>query len=411
LRRLLKMKSKNNNKGLLGGIRILDLSDEKADFCTKLFADLGATVIKVENPGGDSSRKKGPFPAGAADSENSLSFYYHNTNKFSITLNLECREGRLLFLKLVKRMDVVVDSFEKGYLEALGIGFEALRKINRALVLASVTGFGQKGPRTGYKSCDLVASAFGGQMYVTGDPSSQPLKLHGEQPYLTASLFAAIGILLALRRKGRTGKGDFVDISLQEAVVSSLEHVTQRFFSGKTISGRRGRLHWDSLFYVFPCKDGFIQMTLFENWETLIEWMDGEGMAEDLVQNKYKNISYRRDHVDHIVAVMGKWTATHNVLDLFKLGQLMRFPWAPVQSPKQILNCPQLKDRRFFVNIENPEEGSTRKCPGPPYKFSTKFSIPHQGAPRTGEDNIQFYCKELGFSMDELKRFLDEGII
>ena len=384
----------------------------KKPVCAPSFLQIwGATVIKVERPGGDFSRKKGPFRTGTADSENSLSFYYYNTNKFSITLNLECQEGKQLFLKLVEKIDVVVGSFEKGYLETLGLGFEILKKVNRALVLASVTGFGQNGLRSRYKSCDLVASAFGGQMHVTGNPSSQPLKLHGEQSYLTASLFAAIGILLSLRRKNKIGKGGLVDISLQEAVVSSLEHVTPRFFADKIITRRRGRLHWDSLFYVFPCKDGYIQMTLFENWETLVEWMDGEGMAEDLMQEKYKDTSYRRSHVDHIVAVMIKWTATHKVLDLFKLAQLMRFPWAPVQSPKQILNCPQLKYRKFFSDIENPEKNGIRKCPGLPYKFSPEMSIPCRRPPQIGENNYQFYCKELGFSVNKLKNFSDKGVI
>ena len=405
------MKSENNGGRLLDGIRILDLSDEKASFCTKLFADLGATVIKIEKPGGDASRLRGPFQNSGTHLKKSPSFYYYNTNKLSITLNLAKLEGKRLFLKLVERADVVVESYDKGYLEKLGIGFETLKKINKDLILASVTGFGQTGLRGHYKTCDLVSAAFGGQMYVTGSPSSHPLKIHGEQSYLTASLFTAIGILLSLRRRSKTGKGAFIDTSLQEAVVASLEHVMLRFFSDKKVTRRQGQRHWDSLFSVFPCKDGYIQMTLFENWETLVEWLERDGMAGDLTEAKYMDPDYRRSKVEHIVATLTRWTKNHTVGDLFKIGQLMRFPWAPVQSPKQILECPQLKYRKFFSDIENPEESNTYKVPGLPFRFDPERSVPCRRPPDVGENNFQIFCNELGLSRDELEMLSDWGVI
>lgn len=405
------MTLKSNKKSLLGGIRILDLSDEKAAYCTKLLADLGARVIKVEKPGGDPARDKGPLRDKLPGAEGSLSFCYHNTNKLGITLNLESREGKQIFLKLTQKADVVVESFSAGYLKRLGLGFKVLGRANPAIIVASVTGFGQKGPRKGYKSCDLVAAAFGGQMSVTGSPSCEPLKLYGEQSYLTASLFAAIGILLAVRQRNKSGKGEHIDIALQESVVASLEHVALRYFSDRVISKRQGRLHWNNFFYVFPCKDGFIQMTLFENWETLVEWMDGDGMAQDLRDEKYHDAAYRQNHLSHIIDVLSNWTKNHTTRHLFELGQLMRFPWAPVQSPKHIIDCPQLKDRKFFADIEHPQEEDTLKYPWLPYRFSPPVSTPHRRAPRIGEDNIQIYHKELGFSKNELKVLSAKGII
>ncbi|MBM4307164.1 MAG: CoA transferase, partial [Deltaproteobacteria bacterium] len=210
---------------LLEGIRIIDLADEKASFCTKLLADMGACVIKVERPGGDLSRKIGPFLGNFPHPERSLFFLYHNTNKLGITLNLEHPEGKGIFRRLVDRADVLVESYLPGYLKELGLGFEILSRTNPKLILVSVTGFGQEGPRSQYKSCDIVSSAFGGQMYVSGSPSTPPLKPFGEQSYYAASLFAAIGILLALRKRNRSGEGEHIDISLQEAVVSTLEHI------------------------------------------------------------------------------------------------------------------------------------------------------------------------------------------
>ncbi len=164
----------------LSGIRILDLADEKGSFTSKLLADLGAYVIKLESPQGDSSRKIGPFIENLPHPERSLFFFYHNTNKFGITLDLEKEEAHDIFLRLIKRSDVVVETFPPGYLEKHGLGFEVLSKINPKIILVSITGFGQYGPRSLFKSSDIVASAFGGQMYVSGLPESPPLRPFGE---------------------------------------------------------------------------------------------------------------------------------------------------------------------------------------------------------------------------------------
>jgi crotonobetainyl-CoA:carnitine CoA-transferase CaiB-like acyl-CoA transferase len=259
-----RQKMGNEKDSLLKGLRILDLADEKGSFCSKILADLGARVIKIEKPGGDPARKKGPFLKDTERPHPSLSFLYNNTNKLGITLNLERSEGRELFLRLTRECDVVVETFSPGHIEELDLGYEVLKKTCPGLILVSISGFGQSGPRKSHKSCDLVASAFGGQMYVTGAPPSTPLKIYGEQSYYSASLFAAIGILLALRKRRLTGQGDHIDISLQEAVTSTLEHVMVRYFFENIIPDRQGSQHWNHLFHVLPCKDGFIQLTLFE---------------------------------------------------------------------------------------------------------------------------------------------------
>ena len=158
------MKYTGEKEGLLQGIRILDLADEKASFCSKVLADLGALVIKAEKPGGDNSRKAGTSSGNKPFKEPNPFFLYNNANKLGITLDIEKQEGIRLFIRLVKKVDVVVESFPPGYLATLDCSYEVMSKVNRGLILASVTGFGQTGPRSGYKSCDLVASAFGGQM-------------------------------------------------------------------------------------------------------------------------------------------------------------------------------------------------------------------------------------------------------
>jgi crotonobetainyl-CoA:carnitine CoA-transferase CaiB-like acyl-CoA transferase len=399
----------NKKEMLLTGLRILDLTDEKAGFCSKLLADMGARVIKVERLGGGVSRKSGPFADNIPDPEKSLSFFFNNTGKSGITLDIEHKEGRKIFLELVKRNDAIVESFSPGYLATLDLDFESLIRTNPKIILVSVTGFGQAGPRRDHQACDLVAAAFGGQMAVTG--SDTPLKHYGEQSYLTASLFAAIGILIAVRKQRRTGKGEHLDISIQEAVTATLEHVMVRFFYEQSISKRQGSLHWDNRFHIFPCKDGFIQMTLFDKWETLVEWVDSEGMAQDLKDKQYNAENFRVRQLDHIIAVLGKWTQTHTKSELFELGQLMQFPWAPVQSPREVVESPQLIARDFFQDTDQTKKNILKKCPRIPFTLNPSHSSPIKPAPCIGEDNVQIYHKELGLSQKELNQLASQGVI
>ncbi len=396
---------------LLEGIQMLDLADEKASFCSKVFADLGARVIKVEQPGGDPSRGIGPFLGDPSSPEGSLSFYYKNTNKLGITLNLEHEDGKAIFLKLLQETDIVVETFLQGYLRQIGLGFDVLSLVNPKLILVSVTGFGESGPRSQYKSCDLVASAFGGQMFVSGSPATPPLKPFGEQSYYTASLFAAGSILLALRKRARTGKGEHIDISLHEAVASTLDHVMVRYFYEHTIANRRGGVDWNHSFCILSCKDGHILMAPFQQWETLVEWIDSEGMAEDLKDEKYLEEGYRASCMKHILEVIERWTSVHTAKELFESGQLMRFPWAPIYSLKEVLSNPQLKARKFLVDVEHPEAKRSISYPASPYKFSHSLAGRWKRAPLKGEDNVKIYQGELGLSDEELQRLASLGVI
>ncbi len=396
---------------MLSHIKILDLTDEKASFCSRLLADMGALVIKVEKPGGDPSRMRGPFLEDRPDPEKSLSFFYSNTNKLGITLNLKCDAGRKIFAGLVKRTDVVIESFPPGHLDKIGLGFDSLSRINPGMIMASITGFGQTGPRKDFKTSDLVASAFGGQMYVSGSPAMPPVRIFGEQSYYTASLFAAVGILLALRKRSWDGKGEHIDISLQEAVVSTLEHVMIRYFNEAVIARREGSRHWNNLFCVLRCKDGFIHLTPFQYWDTLLELMESEGMAQDLGEERWKDEGYRIEHRDHVLQVMEEWTKTHTAVELFQLGQVMRFPWAPVHTLDDVLASSQLEERGFFTDSAGPEISEKLRYPGQPYKFSAPLPRRKRRPPLIGEDNERVYKEELGFDGDDLKRLSSEGVI
>ena len=382
---------------MLTGLEVLDLADEKASFCSKLLADLGAEVIKIERPGGNASRWIGPFWKNIPHPERSLFFWYNNTNKLGITLNLEVREGQETFRQLASKADVIIETFSSGYLDRLGLDYGSLSELNPGLILASVTGFGQTGPYRQYKSCDIIASATGGQMYVCGAHDTPPLKPYGEQSYYVASLFAAIGILIALRERNHSGKGQHIDVSLQEAVAATLEHVLVRYLYDKAIPKRQGGFHPNDSLYLLPCKDGYILLMIDRDWDILIGWLDSEGMAKDLKERKWQKEEYRRQYWNHVVDILACWTKAHTRSELFELGQLMRLPWAPIASLEEVINSPQLLEHNFFVSVEHPELTTRFIYPGAPYKFSHPLQNMRR-APLIGEHNFALRAKGGGIN-------------
>lgn len=332
-----------NRQGALSGYRVLDLTDEKARLVSRFLADMGAEVIRIEKPG-------------------TPSFSWENLGKESLTLNIEAKGCQGLFQGLIKKADVLLESHPPGYLDKLGLGYSRLSQINPRLIMVSITPFGQDGPCRDYKSCDIVASALGGQMYVGGEAALPPLKPFGNQSYYLASLFAAIGVLLALYHRHVSGKGQHIDISLQESVAAALDHVLVRYFYQGEVAQRRGSLHWNNAFRVFPAKDGYVLLSLFYQWETLVEWLESEDMAEDLTDGKWRDRDYRLKNLDHIIAVLERWTKGHSKAELVERAQLMHFPWAEVAAIPDLLASPQLKARNFWLEVEH--AGKKYKLPG-----------------------------------------------
>jgi crotonobetainyl-CoA:carnitine CoA-transferase CaiB-like acyl-CoA transferase len=206
---------------LLPPWRVLDLADERGAFCGKLLADLGADVVKVEPPAGDPARRRPPFFPGRETPETSLDFLAFNTNKRSLALDVTDPEGRACFLDLVRHADAVVESFAPGRLDELGLGWATLREANPRLVLASITPYGQTGPRRLDRSSDLVAMATSGFMQITGDPDGPPMRLGNEQSRFAPALYAALGVVAALvHRDWHGAPGQRVDVSMQEALLA-----------------------------------------------------------------------------------------------------------------------------------------------------------------------------------------------
>lgn len=381
----------------LSGYRVLDLTDEKGMLCSRFLAGMGAEVIRVEKAGEDSARS--PY------------FIANNLGKRSVTLNLAVEPGQEIFRRLVKTADVVVESYQPGYLAASGLGYSELSQINPRLIMASITDFGQGGPYRDYQSCDMVASALGGQMNVCGEPGLPPLKPFGNQAYYSAGLFAAIGIQLALWNRHTSGRGQYLDVAVQESVAATLDHVLVRYFYQGVVARRQGSLLWNNAFRLFPCRDGYILLSLFQQWETLVEWLDDEGMAADLADEQWLDREKRLEQLDHIIEVLEHWTRTHSVAELVEKGQSMRFPWAEVTTIPGLMDSPQLKERGFFVELEQPESGKKYQYPGAPCRLSRSPWRTGTQAPSPGEHNIQVFHGELGLSQPALETLLKEGVI
>lgn len=407
--------SKQNSGTALGHLRILDLADEKGAYCSKLFADLGADVIKVEKPGGDATRDIPPFINDIPHQEGSLFFAYHNINKRSITLNLECSQGSDIFRRLVKTANIIVVTFPPEYMDRIGIGYSRLKEINPAIILTSITPFGLTGPHKDYKGVDIVTWAMGGIMNQSGNPDGPPVVGQGWQSYYVASAYAAVGTFIALYHRRKSGQGQQVDVSIQECVASLLEGTNPIFVYEGRVVHRLGSQH--PLAYpsrIFTCKDGY-WLTNLNNaplWNALVSWIVSDGVGvEELSRPEYQNLDIRRQPENDkiITPLINKWGMLHTKDEIFHEGQKRRLPVGPAMTVEEVVKDPHLNDREFFVEADHPFLGKFR-YPGAPYKFSETPPKVSRGAPSVGEHNLEVYG-ELGFSKEELIVLRANGVI
>lgn len=397
------------DEGALSDIRVLDLAGEIGVYCTKLLADLGADVIRIEPPWGDPMRSRGPFYHDEPHPEKSLYFFTFNTNKRSITLNLETSEGCTLLKRLVERTDIVVETFTPGYLEEKGLGYAALSQINPGLILTSITPFGQTGPYRHYKGPDIVGQAMGGLLYVCGWEDLPPVQMGACQAYYLASVQAAVGTLIALHHRDLTGRGQHVDVSMQQAVPVSLTTSLPVYELTGEIRRRVGDEHRGPAWGVFPCKDGFVDCRLrAHRWRNFVGWLDSEGMAGDLKEEKWQDAELRQREVEHIDTIFRNFLMQLTREELCESGQVRRIEVMPVNTTAEILEDPHLAARGFFVDVEHPELGASLRYPGPPYRLSHTPWRMTRRAPLLGEDNLAIY-EELGLTREELLILKEAG--
>lgn len=396
--------------------RVLDLTDEKGVFGAKILADLGADVVNVEPPLGDKGRAKGPFFHDEVHPEKSLYFLFYNTNKRSITLNLEHKDGQALFRLLAKTADVVVESFPVGYLQSLGLDYETLREINPRLVMASITPFGQTGPWSNYKSSDLIAMATSGYMQITGDPEEPPVRQGNEQSHFAGSQWAAMATMAALYHRDMvSGRGQYIDVSMQEALLTYYmdAHPALCWMLRKENVVRVGP---HSALVVplgaFPCKDGWIAVGIAtaKEWDAVSQWMYEVTGNEEIISPRYKGgVQERYPYKDLIFAFFMDFTGRLTMNELFHEGQKRDLIFLPVNEAGDILTDPQLEATNFWVELDHPVVGKLKYPLG--IFYGADIPVCRRAAPLLGQDNEAIYCGELGFSKEELAVMRRGGII
>ena len=349
-----------NSPAFLQGFRALDLTTLSGQLCGRLLADLGMEVIKIEPPGGDPVRKLAPFVKFSNGAELSTAFAHLNAGKMSKALDLDKEADREVFRKLVETADIVLESFQPGELDAKGLGYKSLAGINPGIVMASITGFGQTGPKKNLACNDLVALAESGFLYISGDPSLPPCRPPETQAYYFASLFAAAGLLAALYRRERTGKGDHVDSSMQETLATH-EHIIRLWANEKQISKRAGSQHGSvAPAKIFSCRDGFVYLYVTrQHWKLFLTvWKDHNPVfdAPDWLNNLY-----RRAHADELNQAVQSFLSKFTMAEITGLLQAKGLPCVPVNTPMGFANDEHVRSRGFMAPVEHVGFGSTEQ--------------------------------------------------
>jgi len=419
------MRPKRDKNSMLAGYRVLELGDN-AVFCGKILSDLGAEVIKIERPEGDPARRIGPFYQDDPHPEKSLFWFSYNTNKKSITLNIESETGQALFKRLVVDSDFIIESFPPGYMDKLALGYNLLSEINPKIVMTSITPFGGTGPYRDYKGSDLVGMAMGGIMYITGEADRPPHRIGYPQANLMAGIMASIGSLIAHLHRYVTGNGQFVDVSMQESVVWGTMNVSIFFEMLKIILNRAGpyrsglsagalqRIAW-------PCKDGAIVFFIgggkpfARGNRSLVELMDQHGMADEYLKSidwgSFDQGSMTQELHDAIENRYIRFFMKFTKAELHKMGSKKGIRISPMFSPSDILGYSQLKTRDYWQEVEHPELETSITYPSPLFR-SSPFS-PHRlnRAPLLGEYNNELFINELGLSQAQLVMLREAGVI
>ncbi|GIS94987.1 MAG: CoA transferase [Chloroflexota bacterium] len=400
---------------LLPPYRVLDLTGPEGVFCGKLLADYGAEVIKVEPPTGDVTRQRPPFISDVPGIERSSYFLFYNTNKKSVTVDLETSEGQVVFKKLAASADVLIESFPVNYMQSLGLDYDSLRQVNPGLIMASITPFGQTGPWKDYKSTDLISLAASGFMQITGDPDGPPLRQGNEQSHFPGAQHAATAIMGALfYRDMQDGRGQYIDVSMQEAMITYYTdaHPALAYIQrGENVT----RVGTNSTLVIplgaYPSKDGWISAGIItpREWENLSNWMFEVTGNEEILNEDYKGGNQdRAPYNDIITALVIDFTTRFTSEELFHQGQERNLVFIPVNTVSDLLVDPQLDASNFWFDIDHADAGNLKYPLG---VFDSEEVTPTTNpAPYLGQDNEVIFG-ELGLDEAELASLRTRGVI
>lgn len=412
-------------KTMLSPYRVLDLSDEKGTVCGEILAQLGADVIKIEMPCGSSERCKGPFVHDICHPERSLFWFAFNRGKKGITLRLESQEGKEIFRRLVRNADIVVESFPPGYLDAIGLGYPALREINPGIIVVSISPFGQTGPYRNYKGPDIVIEALSGYMYLCGDRDRAPVRVSYPLAYGYAGAQGAIGGLIAFYAREITGEGQHVDVSVQEGMTEftlmaplfwdTLGQMNMRSGQFRGGTSRKTRDIWE-------CKDGWVTFGIYGGQlggrvnKELAMWMDSEGLADEFLKSldweALDMVTVSQEDIDRIEKAVGGFFMRHTMAELYEGAIKRGINLCPIWTPRELLSSVQLEARDFWEQVKHAELEMSITYSGRFFKSSAMppYQV-EERAPLIGEHNEEIYRGKLGLSVSELRHLKERGIV
>ncbi len=412
--------------GPLAGLRILELADEKGQFCGKLLGDLGADVVKIEPRGGEPCRHIGPFLDDIPHPERSLSFWYYNTSKRGITLDLDTADGRRFFRRLAATSDVILETFRPGFLASLGLDYESLRTQNPRLILCALTPFGQTGPWRDYASSDLLHMAAGGEMASSGydeadAPNAPPVAPGGGNAWHMGCHFAYMAIMAALVYRTVTGQGQYIDASIHEACALTTEAAIANYiYRGEVVRRQTGRHHaaGPTARTQFRAKDGtyvcaLVAGRLNPKYVTeLADLLDSYGMAGDLKDPKYQDAAVIAANASHIIDdLVASFIASLPAEEVYHAAQERGFTWGAVRAPEALRDDAHLHDRGFWKQVEHPELARSFVYPGEGAIYNGSPWRISRRAPLIGEHNTEIFCNELGLSRSELSVLAESRVI
>lgn len=395
----------------LSSIKVVEYGNMVAGpYCSKLLADLGADVIKVEAPEGDLSRTVGPFPDNKPHREKSALFLYNNTSKRGITLDLRKEEGRKLFTQLIQWADVLIDNHPPGHIDSIGFNDKVIQTVNPRIIYTSITPYGRTGPRTQVKGDELTLAHAGGLSNLmpvrSADIRRAPVKPGGFQIACQSGINAAMVTLAALIGRGKTGKGRIIDVSMQEVIVG--------FLRPGIAGSRYQRASWSRVPDRPPAmgrmktSDGYLVLGAVEDnhFRALREMM---GSPPWMAGDQWLSMNYRSHHLMDIAPLLDAWMAKQNKKEISEKLASKGVPLGPVNSIKDIMENQQYGFRKYFIEVEHPAAGKY-KYAGWSYKMSASPPQVSRPAPLLGQHNEEIICKELNYSREDYRQLKKSGV-
>jgi CoA:oxalate CoA-transferase len=392
--------------GMLSDIKVLDLTTFlSGPFCTMVLSDMGATVLKIEAPPkGCATRQNPPFIKGE-----SAYFMSLNRGKKGITLNLKSEQGKKIFLQLVAEADVLVENFRPGVMKRLGFDYEKLSELNPKMVYASISGFGNSGPFKEKGAYDMVIQGYGGIMSITGYPGGEPVRVGYSISDLSAGLYGALAITGALRVRDKTGKGQYLDISMFDCQVALMENAIARYFATGEIPGPLGNRHPSIVpFQAFKSATGYFTITASTD-EQFGNLCDAVGLTD--VKND-KRLLTKRDRVQNVSTVheiFGKLFADKPKEYWIELLERHNVPCGPINNVREVVESPQVQAREMIIEMDHKKAGRI-KMAGPPIKASLTPLSAQCPPPLLGQDT-ESILSQLGYSREEIGSFAVQGVI